>query len=67
MIGLRGKVKIENQQTVHRRNEYLKRLSLEDIRTDVLELSNLEHSDVAGTDFASVFECNRGDVTMERF
>eukprot|EP00957_Ditylum_brightwellii_P156372 11901701-Ditylum_brightwellii.AAC.1 len=67
LIGLRGGVKIESQKSVYCRNESLKRFSLEDIKTDVLGRSNLEHSGVAGTDFVSVFECNRGDVTMERF
>eukprot|EP00957_Ditylum_brightwellii_P004853 369374-Ditylum_brightwellii.AAC.1 len=63
----RGDVKIEIQQTVDQRNISARRLSLEDIKTDVLGRSNLEHCIVAGTDFASVFECNRGDVTMEIF
>eukprot|EP00957_Ditylum_brightwellii_P060893 4622409-Ditylum_brightwellii.AAC.1 len=59
---LRSSVNMEIQQTVHRQNMSVRRISLEDIHTDVLELSG-----VAGTDFVSVFECNQGDVTMERF
>eukprot|EP00957_Ditylum_brightwellii_P103857 7911785-Ditylum_brightwellii.AAC.1 len=63
----RGDVKIEIQQIVDQRNISARRLTLEDIKTDVLGRSYLEHPIAAGTNFASVFECNRGDVTMEIF
>eukprot|EP00957_Ditylum_brightwellii_P176539 13445278-Ditylum_brightwellii.AAC.1 len=59
---LRSSVNLEIQQSVHRRNMSVRRIRLEDIHTDMLELSGVD-----GTDFVSVFECNRGDVTMERF
>eukprot|EP00957_Ditylum_brightwellii_P183448 13973887-Ditylum_brightwellii.AAC.1 len=67
LVVLRGSAKVENQQHVHRRSMSVRRSSYADIKTDVLELSKFGLSDDVRTDFESVSECNRGDVTVEEF